>query len=652
MRRVPSLARAAVVMTASMVLLIAALPGAAASSSPMGTLAGPAPMDPWLSRQLGIAEGEETLVVLVHGVDLRAARSAVDRAGLTRLHDLERIGVTIATGSPLQIQRAARQPGVRYVEGDRPLTYFLGTSHEATRGALAVSALTDRDGVALNGAGVSIAVIDTGVDPTHPFFAEPDGSSAVVVNLKNVCSGPADIDLSPALAGDCFVDAGPTVDTDTASASGHGTHVSGIVAGRSTTLTDATTLRGAAPGARIVSLSVGATISIMGASLALEWVLDHHEAPCGAGVPASTCPPVKVTNNSYGPMGGDDFNPDSATVKLQRELVAEGVMTVWANGNDGGTGSANRSNPPGQDPTPGILSVASYFDEGTGTRDGKVSGSSSRGDKNRPETWPDISAPGEDITSSCRPYLVVCASGADPRSGPSTADVGTFNTISGTSMAAPHVAGIIAQLFQAKPQATPAEVETALKATAHKYAHGAAYRSADDHSSSYDKGTGLVDVIAAVKALLGNRVTNGSFEHSADGLGPDGWTGGVGTGYDTSGEHASDGAAAVSVAGLGSAGAGTWVSDPIAVTSGESYGVAAKVTGVVGAPAPGVIVEFLDGSGTVREIKHVRAEGVGELLGTATAPDGAVQARFVLAGFAPDDASPSGTVYFDEVWMG
>jgi hypothetical protein len=68
---------------------------------------------------------------------------------------------------------------------------------------------------------------------------------------------------------------------------------------------------------------------------------------------------IKVINNSYGPTGGGTFDPNSATVHLQRVLAAEGVVTVWANGNDGGDGSANLSNPPGQDPTPGIISVAS-----------------------------------------------------------------------------------------------------------------------------------------------------------------------------------------------------------------------------------------------------------------------------------------------------
>ncbi len=52
---------------------------------------------------------------------------------------------------------------------------------------------------------------------------------------------------------------------------------------------------------------------------------------------------------------------------------------MWAAGNDGGDGTESLTNPPGQDPTGGILSVASYNDLETGTRDGEVSEFSSRG---------------------------------------------------------------------------------------------------------------------------------------------------------------------------------------------------------------------------------------------------------------------------------
>ncbi len=126
---------------------------------------------------------------------------------------------------------------------------------------------------------------------------------------------------------------------------------------------------------------------------------------------------------------------------------------------------------------------------------------SSRGARTTPSTWPDISAPGDNITSACRPTLPICSTGFDPYDGPGPTDVAAWNTISGTSMAAPHIAGIVAQLFQAKPSATPAQIERALKATAYKFTNGAAYTWAGGYKTSYDKGTGLVDVVAAVRYL-------------------------------------------------------------------------------------------------------------------------------------------------------
>ena len=53
-----------------------------------------------------------------------------------------------------------------------------------------------------------------------------------------------------------------------------------------------------------------------------------------------------------------------------------------------------------------------------GTRDGVVSDYSSRGATSDPSTWPDLSAPGENITSSCRVYLPICATGLAPQNGP------------------------------------------------------------------------------------------------------------------------------------------------------------------------------------------------------------------------------------------
>jgi subtilisin family serine protease len=474
-------------------LFAASVLAAPASAAPSD--APPARVQDFLADQLSTLGAAVPTTVLVHGTDIAAARAAVDATGMRLVTEFERIGVVVASGTADQVEAARTQPGVTYLEGNSPISFAQETSNTATRGAEAVQTLTGANGSALDGSGVSVAVIDSGVDPTHPYFANPDGSSAVVANLKSVCL--LETNTSP----DCVLPVPGLLDTDTSSGGGHGTHVSGIVAGRPTTLSDGGTLTGAAPGASIVSISTGAVLLIVGADSALNWVLENHEAPCGAGVSPTVCPPIKVTNNSYGPTGGGAFDPESATVKLQRALVADGVVTVWAAGNDGGDGSASVTNPPGQDPTGGILSVASYYDRDTGTRDGVVSEYSSRGDATDPSTWPDLSAPGENITSSCRLYLPICATGLDPRNGPGLLDVGTFNTISGTSMAAPHIAGIVAQLFQADPGATPAEIEAALKGSAHAYTDGAPYETVGGYSTSYDKGTGLVDVVAAVGRL-------------------------------------------------------------------------------------------------------------------------------------------------------
>ena len=485
---------------AASVLAASATFGVGATAPAAGQATAPAAdranVSDFLAGQLSGLTGRTT--VMVHGTSITAARQAVAATGMRKTGEFTRIGVVIADATRSQVDAVRSQGGVTYVEGGaQPIDFFsqdlAETSNTATRGAEAAATLTGADGTPLTGKGVSVAVIDSGVDPTHPYFKEADGSSAVVANLKALCEP---------LTETCSVQRVPAfVDTDTLSVGGHGTHVSGIVAGRPTTLTDGGKLQGAAPGAKLVSISTGAGIVILGADSALNWVLENHEAPCGAGVPASTCPPIKVTNNSYGPTGGGEFDPESATVKLQRALAADGVVTVWAAGNDGGDGSTSLTNPPGQDPTGGILSVASYYDQDTGTRDGVVSEFSSRGLATDASTWPDISAPGENITSSCRLYLAICSTGLDFRNGPGALDVGTFNTISGTSMAAPHIAGIVAQLFQADPTATPAEIEQALKVSAHKFTDGAAYQPGPVGTTSYDKGHGLVDVVAAVAAL-------------------------------------------------------------------------------------------------------------------------------------------------------
>ncbi|HEX4705478.1 MAG TPA: S8 family serine peptidase [Pseudonocardiaceae bacterium] len=405
------------------------------------------------------------------------------------------------TNSKSRIARSAAAVGVAMVlvlTGYPPASAAtdLGTNGTvASRAAAAQQQLLGADGQPLDGRGTSIAIIDTGVDPAHPAFRVPGGPAKIVRDLATGnCVG------QPETSSACLTDEPVTTNTD-APLGGHGTFVSGVAVGDDYVLPDGTQVGGNAPGARIVMIS--ATTLLIGVANAFSWVLGNHDAPCGAGVPASTCPPIRVVSASWG-------TNDAVIVNLERQLVQAGVVVVWANGNDGGDGSTNNSNPgPSTDPTPGVLTVAAYDDLGTGTRDGAVAPSSSRGAASQSQTWPDISAPGVNVVSSCTPGMLICATiGTNPRNGPGPTDTDTYFEASGTSWSAPAVAGIVAMLLQADPAATPAQIDDALKTTAYKYANGAPYVADGAYTSTFDKGTGLVDAYAAA-LRLGAQPTNG-----------------------------------------------------------------------------------------------------------------------------------------------
>lgn len=80
--------------------------------------------------------------------------------------------------------------------------------------------------------------------------------------------------------------------------------------------------------------------------------------------------------------------------------------------------------------------------------------------------------------------------------------------MSGTSMSAPHVAGIVAQVLQANPRLQPANVEDILEETAYPFGYGADYEPDPSNagtSTSFDKGHGLIDAARAVDFALAVR---------------------------------------------------------------------------------------------------------------------------------------------------
>ena len=261
------------------------------------------------------------ITLFVHGTSVARVKRAGDRHGFKALGQWPAIDTVMLRGPRRGVVRLRRERGLRFIEGDRRFIPLSGTATQASR-AVNLGSYTDPSGLAVDGRGVSAAIVDTGVDGTHPFFSN-DGRSRVVRNLKVACFGvtlPSDL---------CYVDSGPANDTDTASTGGHGTHVAGIVAGRPVTTTLFNLpVRGTAPGASLVSISGGQLISMALNLSAQEWVLKHHAAPCGAAASAAACPPIRVVNHSWGPSGGGTFAEGSAILerddyRYRAELAAD-----------------------------------------------------------------------------------------------------------------------------------------------------------------------------------------------------------------------------------------------------------------------------------------------------------------------------------------
>jgi serine protease AprX len=472
-----------------------ATPARAASTAPPITTH----VDRYLAGRLQTVSSTATMRVVVNADTLDHAVAASRAAGVRPVVRMARLGVVVGAGTPAAVRKLVGQRGVEWLgDADQPLALHLDSSHRATRAAQAATAFTAPGGGAYDGSGIGIMIIDGGIDASHPMFMR-NGVSKVRRNLETIPFGDL---ISPLPIGEGADGYGLLIDMpieDSDDIAGHGDHVASIAAGYPVTTEAGHPLVGAAPGASLYGISVAtANSTYYGALAAQYWTLLNHAAPCGTG--ASNCPPIRVVNNSYGPIGGGAYDPASPTNEAMRLSIAEGVTWVWSAGNDGGDGSADVTGPSAKEPTPGVLSVANYDDGNAGLRDNHLDASSSRGAQADPATWPDISAPGTDIEAACRLQYTLCLPDLL-----SDLDL-NYGRMTGTSMAAPHIAGYVAVLLSANPALTPAQIENVLEDTAYKFTAGAGYASDPtnaDNSSSFDKGHGLVDVTAALASVLG-----------------------------------------------------------------------------------------------------------------------------------------------------
>lgn len=434
------------------------------------------------------AEGEMSALVHVRRTSPLSAGIAAARSLGADVGTVYRpIKVFVAYATRAQLVDIARRAPIQWIEANAPIELLTESSHKATRSEQLAYPRGGRRPI--DGRGVGVAVIDSGVDGLHPDLEPRMGG-----NVRIVCSVPSGgLAVGPFGFSECR---GPKVavplpDTDTPGAGGHGTHVAGIIAG--TGAASNKRFHGAAPKATLYGVGVGTAVAVENALDGLAWVLANHD---------KVTPKIRVVNNSWGGGTGvaDPKDPwFGATTKLQNALIKEGVTVVFAAGNSGGDGTSQRTSVQCANPKPGLVCVANYYDKDKGTREGEIDGSSSRGDAEKPVTWPDVSAPGTNIISTCRLTLPVCHAHFGYQSDPPNA----YARLSGTSMAAPHVAGVIAQMYQVNPRMRPAQVEDILEDTAYKFNWGAKYRRDPfnpDDTSSFEKGHGLVDAVAAVKA--------------------------------------------------------------------------------------------------------------------------------------------------------
>ncbi|MCS0606253.1 S8 family serine peptidase [Streptomyces sp. LP11] len=277
------------------------------------------------------------------------------------------------------------------------------------------------------GKGVKVAVLDTGVDTSHPDL------KTQVLESKNF-TGAAD-------ARDHF---------------GHGTHVASIVAG--TGAKSGGKYKGVAPDAKILN---GKVLDDSGSG---------DDSGILAGMEWAAAQGASVVNLSLG--GPDSPGVDPLEAEVNKLSAEKGILFAIAAGNDGpqsigSPGSADAALTVGA--VDGKDKLADFSSTGPRTGDGAVK--------------PDVTAPGVDITAAAAKGSVIDQEVGEKPEG--------YLTISGTSMATPHVAGAAAILKQEHPDWGSAELKGALTAST----KGGKY-------TPFEQGSGRIQVDKAIKQAV------------------------------------------------------------------------------------------------------------------------------------------------------
>jgi len=351
--------------------------------------------------------------------------------GGTRYRSLPMIAVTTTKRRITAISHLA---GVRSIYSNRTLQWNLDSAARNLTTVERVHRNVDltraNRGLPVSGHGVTVAVLDTGVDGTHG-----DLAGRVVQNIKLA-------DTQSLGVGFNYPVAAPNL-SNTDQAYGHGTFVSGVIAGSGQQ--SGGKYAGVAPGANILGLSAG-DASLLFVLSGLDYLLSN----------ASSFN-VRVVNCSFSANTVFDVNdPVNIATKM---LTDNGMNVVFSAGNTGpGTDSLNP------------YSVAPWvISTGATDNQGHLAGFSSRGDAGSPLFRPTLVAPGVDTVSlrASSPVNVTGTTGLKTDSQQlSPTEIPYYTTASGTSFSAPQVAGVIALMLEANPNLTPAQVRDILQRSA------------------------------------------------------------------------------------------------------------------------------------------------------------------------------------------
>lgn len=386
-----------------------------------------------------IAELERTragslpLIIRHSGSQLpSAARAEVDKEDAVSLESIDSTAVTVQAKDTadlwksLTTDRAGLRTSVKNIWLDRPVEATAATEEPETTpdGDIAVSDLLGQINAkgpksrGLDGNGVKVAVLDTGVLASHPDLKDRVSKSANFIPWE----------------------------TDADDHDGHGTHVAGIVAGSGAA--SGGKYEGVAPGAdlisgRVLSGSLGQLSSIIDG---MEWAADE-----GADI-------VNMSLGSSAVTDGTD--PWSLATDA---LLDQGVLPVVSAGNSG-PGSYTVTPPAAAD---GALAV------GAAQGDDAIASFSSRGPLYGDlGVKPNIKAPGVAVTAARAKGTQI---GDAEREGPDGPVDDNYTRLSGTSMAAPAVTGAAALVMQAHPDWTPQQVGAALVSSARPSADESVY---------------------------------------------------------------------------------------------------------------------------------------------------------------------------------